>query len=85
MTWVQIGFRAEEAALLHSMLRESGWGYSEAGVPEVANAILELAGIVRQARERSGTIETVAAQHAQLFDAQFDGVSDRTVILGVDE
>lgn len=85
MTWVTIGFKAEETALLHSIVRESGWGYTEAGVPEVAAELLVLAGVIAEARRRSGTLEVKPPHAERLFDAQFPEVSDRVVILGVDQ
>lgn len=85
MTWVTMSFLEHEAALLHSLVRESGWGYTEAGLPEVAAGILDLADSIRRARERSGTAEVKSPHHDRLFDAQFPDVDDRTMILGVDE
>jgi hypothetical protein len=84
-TSVTITFKAEQAALLHAMVRESGWGYTESGAPQVAAELLELADVVRQAREVSGTLGVVPLRHNQLFDAQFDGVSDHKVITGEDK
>lgn len=73
---------ADQAALLHSIVRESGWGYTESGVPEVATEILELAGEIRKCREASGTDKVVPTRYNSLFDAQFAGVSDHQMITG---
>lgn len=84
-TWVSMAFTARHAALLHSVVRESGWGYTEAGVPEVATELMELADIIRVARENMGSVGVKSTYADKLFDAQFEDVSDRVVILGVGE
>jgi hypothetical protein len=71
-----------QAALVHAMVRESGWGYTEAGMPEVAAELLALAGEIRKCRDASGTAEVVPLRYNSLFDAQFAGVSDRKMITG---
>jgi hypothetical protein len=81
---VQINITPEQAALLHSIVRESGWGYTEGGLPELAQELLGLADIIRAAREQSKVLNVKPPYGSQLFDAQFEGVSDRKVILGVD-
>lgn len=82
---VRLSLTPEQAALLHSMLRESGWGYTEAGVPEVAAAVLELAAVVCAAQEQVSADKVRPAYADMLFDAQFEGVSDRKMITGEDD
>lgn len=74
-----------QAALLHAMARESGWGYTEANVPEVAAHLLELANLIRTSRDASGTLAVKPPHADKLFDAQFEGASDRLMIIGVEE
>lgn len=80
---VTLTLRPEQMALLHSMVRESGWGYTEAIGPEsVSPLLLEIADMIRLVRDASGTLGVKAPHAEKLFDAQFPGVSDSMMILG---
>lgn len=76
-----------QAALLHSIVRESGWSYTEAsGHEQIATDLLEIADLLTAARTATGTVDVKRPDHHKvLFDAQFDGVSDRRVITGEDD
>lgn len=82
---VSLVLTPSQAALLHSLVRESGWGYTESGAVQVSAEILELADAIRGCREASGTADVKPNHANQLFDTQFEGVNDRKVITGEDE
>lgn len=81
---VRLALSPVQAALLHSIVRESGWGYTESGVhAQIATDLLEIADLLREARTATGTMDVKRpGYHNVLFDAQFEGVSDRKVITG---
>lgn len=81
---IQLALSPVQAVLLHSIVRESGWGYTESGVhAQVATDLLEIADLLREARTATGAMDVKRPDyHKVLFDAQFEGVSDSMVIMG---
>jgi hypothetical protein len=86
---VTLTLSSVQAALLHSIVRESGWHYTEARGNKhtaIAQDLLALANLITVARTEAGALDVKRPDHHKmLFDAQFEGVSDRVTILGANK